>query len=169
MKTTVPVVLLTVLMISITAFEWRHTEVDAKEKIGLQVITALQRSSVHEFTALFPTLSDFHGLMLRNAEMYGVNLNEAAREFEKEFEEILFPEFKNSFERILNEGRSAGIDWRTIRFASVQVAEPADSSFSSAPMTISFTSNGEVYHLKVEKALMIDGEWKLSQHISFEK
>lgn len=169
MKAIIPAILLTVLMISITAFELRHSEVDAKEKIGLQVVTALQRSSVHEFSALFPTLSDFHGLMLRNAELYGTNLTEAAREFEKEFENVLYPEFKRSFQRILEQGRRAGIDWRTIRLVSVEVPEGNDTDFSTAPMTITFSSGEKVYRLKVEKALMIDGEWKLSQYMSLEQ
>jgi len=169
MKTIIPVTLLTALMITITAFELRHSEVDAKEKIGLQVITALQRSSKHEYSALFPTLSDFHGLMLRNAELYGTNLTEAAREFKKEFESVLYPEFRNSFQRILEEGRRAGIDWRTVRFVSVEVPQGIDSEFATAPMTITFTAKKKIYHLKVEKALMIDGEWKLSQYITLEK
>lgn len=169
MKTTIPLILLTVLMVTITAFEMRHSAVDAKEKIGLQVVTALQRTSAHEFSALFPTLADFHALMLRNSELYGVNLTEAAREFEKEFESVLFPEFKNSFERILSEGRRAGIDWRTIRLVSVEVPEGVNAEYASAPMTITFMSKEKAFHLKVEKALMMNGEWKLSQYISLEK
>ena len=169
MKTIIPLILLTAIMISITAFELRHAEVDAKEKIGLQVVTALQRSSGHEFAALFPTLADFHGLMLRNSEMYGVNLTEAAREFEKEFELVLYPEFKSSFERILREGRQAGIDWRSIQFVSVEVGEETPAAFAAVPMTIHFTAGGRAYRLRIEKALMIDGDWKLSQYISLEK
>ena len=168
MKTTISLTLLTITMITVTAFALRHS-VDAKEKIGLQVITALQRSSLHEFSAMFPTVADFHGLMMRNSELYGVNLNEAAREFEKEFAYVLFPEFKKSFERIIHEGKEAGIDWRTAQFVSVEVPEEIESDFAAVPMTINFRAQGKEHRLKIEKALVIDGHWKLSQYISLEK
>jgi hypothetical protein len=168
MKTAIVLTILTVFMTTITAFELRHSEMDAKEKIGVQVIAALQRSSAYEFSALFPTLADFHGLMLKNSELYGKNLTAATREFEKEFGDVLYPKFTGAFQRILEEGRSAGIDWRTIELVSVEVPEDVATDFASVPMTITFAAGKKIYHLKVEKALMFDGEWKLSQYIALE-
>ncbi len=166
MKTSI---LLTVIMVTVTSFGFYYSESDAKETIGLQVITALQRSSVHEFSALFPTVADFHALMVSNAELYGENLGEAAREFEKEFELVLYPQFQRAFETILREGKAAGIDWRTIELVSVEVPDAKKAEFTSGPMTITFDAQGKTHKLQVEKALLINGDWKLSQYMHLEK
>lgn len=165
MKTSI---LLTVIMVTVTSFGFYYSESDAKVTIGQQVITALQRSSAHEFSALFPTIADFNALMLRNAELYGENLSEAAREFEKEFELVLYPQFQRSFESILRQGKAAGIDWRTIELVSVEVPDAKNGEFTSGPMTITFNAQGTTHKLKVEKALLINGDWKLSQHMHLE-
>jgi hypothetical protein len=168
MKTTI-LLTVTAIVITITSFELYHSEIEAKEKMGLQVITALQRSSAHEFSALFPTLADFHELMVRHSELYGTNLAEAGREFEEEFEQVLRPAFKNSFETILAEGTKAGIDWRTAKFVSVEVPENIESEYSVVPMTITFTAQGKEHQLKIEKAFVMNGHWKISQFTTLDK
>lgn len=165
MKTSI---LLTIIMMTIASFELHHSEIEAKEKIGLQVISALQRASADEFQALFPTLSDFHALMQRNSELYGKNFTEAAREFEDEFRRVVYPEFSGSFQRILEEGRRAGIDWRTIQFVAVESAVEPREEFSVVPITIVFQAQGKTHRLHVEKALMINGHWKISQYLRLE-
>jgi hypothetical protein len=168
MKTTI-IATVAIIMIAITSFKLYSSEVASKEEIGLQIITALQHSSVHEYSALFPTLADFHTLMLKNSELYGKNLSQAALDFEKEYEYHLYPAFKESFLRIIREGHLAGVDWRTIQLKSVEVPEMIDSDFAAVPMTITFTSQGKEYRLKIEKALIMNGKWKISHFISLEK
>ena len=168
MKTTI-IVIVSIFMIAITSFKLYSTGVESKEKIGQQVITALQHSSAHEFSALFPTLADFHALMVRNSELYGQNLSEAARAFEKEYEHELYPAFKKSFERIILEGKEAGIDWRTIQLVSVDVPENVEGDFAAVPMTITFNARGKKYYLEIEKVLVINGKWKISHYINLKK
>lgn len=168
MKTTI-IITVPIIMIAITSFKLYSTEVESTEKIGQQIITALKHSSAEEFSALFPTLADFHTLMATNSELYGRNLSEAAREFEKEYEYELYPAFKKSFERIVLEGEQAGIDWKTIQFVSAEVTENVNGDFAAAPMTITFTAQGKEHHLNIEKVLVINGKWKISHYISLDK
>lgn len=167
MKTVILVT--SVIMIALVSFALHKPEIESKEQIGLQVITALQRGSSHEFSALFPTLADFHAVMLRNSELYGKNLEEASREFQKEFEGVLSPAFKNSFETIRRKGVEAGIDWRTVKLVSVDIPEVIRPDFSAVPMTITFSAQGKEHRLNIEKAFVMDGRWKISQHITLDK
>ena len=112
-----------VIMIGIVSFALHTPEIESREKMGLQLLAALQKGSSHEFSALFPTLSDFHGLMLRNSELYGKNLEEASKEFQKEFEEVLSPSFQTSFQLIRKEGIRQGIDWRMAKLVSVETPD----------------------------------------------
>ena len=168
MKTSI-IVTIALIMIATTSFQLYRTEAEPKEKVGLQVITALQHASVHEYSALFPSMADFHALMTKNAELYGKNLSEAAREFEKEYDLELYPAFEESFERILLEGKQKGIDWRTVRLVSVEAPEEIVGDFASVPMTITFTAQGKDYRLNIEKVLVMDGRWKVSHFIHFEE
>ena len=156
-------------MIGLVSFALHSPDIESGEKMGLQVITALQRESPNEFSALFPTLADFHGLMLRNSELYGKNLEEASKEFQKEFETVLSPSFRNSFEAIRKEGIRMGIDWRTAKLVSVEVPENLQYAYSVVPVTIIFQAGKEEYRLKIEKAFVISGRWKISQLMTLEK
>lgn len=168
MKTTI-IVTVALIMIAITSFKLYRSEAESKEKIGLQVISALQHASVHEYSALFPTMADFHVLMITNAELYGKNLSEAALEFEKEYNRDLYPAFQQSFERILEEGKQEGIDWRLVQLVSVDVPEEVKGQFAAVPMTITFTAQGREYRLKIKKMLFMNGKWKVSHYIELEK
>ena len=168
MKETIVLAFLTIVMISITAFEFRVPEIEPEEKIGVRVLGALQQSSPDEFSALFPTLADFHLLMMKNSELYGKNLADAAREFEKEYDHELFPSFSSSFEKIVEEGNRLGIDWKTAKFVSADVQEKPANGFAVVPLSITFESAGKTHHLKIAKALIIDGKWKISQYITLD-
>lgn len=165
---TIVIAFLTTVMVTITAFELYRSDTDATQEIGLKVIAALQRNSAHEFSALFPTLPDFHHVMETHAELYGTSIAEAARDFEREFDHVLHPEFKKSFENILREGRGKGIDWRTAQFVSAAVPEKIAGAFAAVPLTIHFTADGKPHRLTVEKALVINGRWRITQHMRVE-
>ena len=157
-----------VIMIGIVSFALHRPEIESGEKMGLQVITALQRGSSHEFSALFPTLADFHGLMLRNSELYGKNLEEASKEFRKEFESVLSPSFLNAFQKIRQEGIRKGIDWRTAKLVSVEVPDDLQYEYDVVPVTITFKAGEEQYRLQIEKAFIMSGRWKISQFLTLE-
>lgn len=114
-------------------------------------------------------LADFQALMLKNSELYGQNLSEAAREFEKEYDYELYPAFRKSFENIVKEGKEAGIDWRTVQLVSVEVPEKVEGDFAAVPMTIAFNAQRKEHRLKIEKVLVLNGKWKISHYIGFEK
>ena len=163
---TIIIVTIAIIMIAITSFKLYRTEVETKEHFGQQVITALQHSSLYEYSALFPTLADFHTLMVTNSELYGKNLSEAASEFESVYEFELYPAFKESFERIVLEGKQAGIDWRTAELVSVEVPETIEGDFAAVPMTITFKAQGKDHQLKIEKVLLLNGKWRVSHYIT---
>lgn len=168
MKTTI-IVTVALMMIAITSFKLYRSEPESKEKVGLQVITALQHASVSEYSALFPTMADFHALMMTNAELYGKNLSEAALDFEKQYDRELYPAFQRSFERILEEGKQEGIDWRSVQLVSVEVPEEVVGEFAAVPMTITFSAQGREYRLKIGKMLLMNGKWRVSHYIELEK
>lgn len=168
MKTTI-IITVAIIMIAVTSFKSYRSALEPKERIAQQVITALQHLSAEEYSSLFPTLADFHALMVRNSELYGQNLSEAAREFENEYDHELYPAFRKSFETIVKEGKEAGIDWRTIQLVSVEVPQKVEGDFAAVPMTIAFNAQGREHRLKIEKVLVLNGKWKISHYISLEK
>jgi hypothetical protein len=167
MKTTV--VLTLIAMIGMVSLALRKPEIESKEKIGTAVITALQRGSANEFGLLFPTFTDFQGLMLKNAEMYGKNIEEASRDFQTQYETVLSPAFGNCFKRIREEGARAGIDWRSAKLVSVDVPEKVLYEYAVVPMTINFESSGKHYRLVFEKVFVMNGQWKISHHVNIVK
>ncbi len=167
MKTVVA--LTVVVMIGLVSLAMHTPEIESENKIGVQVITALQEGSSEEFSKLFPTLADFHALMLKNSELYGKNLEEASRDFREEFVAVISPSFGNAFERIRGEGEKAGIDWSTARFLSAEVSGDPGYDYAVVPMTIHFSAGGRSHRLKIEKALVMDGRWKISQYIRVEE
>ena len=167
MKTVI--VLASVVMVALVSFALRKPGIESEQKIALQVVTALQRGSAHEFSALFPTLADFHAVMLRNAELYGKNLAEASREFQKEFEGAIEPQFRNAFDEIRMQGVEAGIDWRTAKLVSVEVPKDLRHDYTVVPMTIVFSSSGKQHRLTIEKAFVMNGRWKIGPFIKLEE
>ena len=168
MKQTIVLTFLTVIMISITAFEFTSSEIESKEELGNELISALQRSSEKEFRELFPSLSDFHQLMIRNSELYGKNLQEAALEFQKQYDVELAPAFTDTYAALVKEGNLLGVDWQNAKFVSADTPAKVESDFTVVPLTITFTSGGKEHHLKIEKTLLIDGKWRISQYITLD-
>jgi hypothetical protein len=167
MKTVIALVV--VVMIALVSFAMHKPEIESEETMALQVIAALQRGSSHEYSALFPTVADFHALMMKHSELYGKNIQEAANEFQREFETVLSPAFKDSFQNVRRAGIEAGIDWRSVKLISVEVPENLSYDYSVVPMSITFSAQGAQHKLRIEKALVMNGRWKISQYISLEK
>lgn len=168
MKQPIVLTFLTLVMISITAFEFTRSETESKEEFGNELISVLRRSSEKEFSELFPSLSDFHQLMIRNSELYGKNLQEAAAEFGKQYNLELAPAFADTYAMLLKEGSRIGVDWQNAKFVSADTPAKVESDFTVVPMTVTFTSGGYEHHLKIEKTLLIDGKWRISQYITLD-
>src|SRR5215213_9777874 len=104
MKTTI--ISLSALSIILTAF-MPHTILEKKKSIGTSgqmaehVITAFKKSSSDQYVSLFPSLTDFQGMMKQSSGIYGSYLPEAQREFASRYEDKLIPAVKESFERLI--------------------------------------------------------------------
>ena len=130
-----------------------------------QVITALQHMSSQEYVALFPTLQEFHQMMEKNSLFYGEFLSAAKQEFTTTYESHLITTVKESFDRIIREGNKKGIAWNTIRFERIESSETVKQQFAEAQVAIVFTANEKRYRLSLEKALIMNARWKVSQFI----
>lgn len=164
------IILSTILFLAMTSFTINPSakyqsvaSVYSSEEMAKQVITALQHMSSQEYVALFPTLQEFHQMMEKNSLFYGEFLSEAKEEFATHYESDLIPSVKASFERIIFEGKEKGIAWNSIRFERIEPTELMEQQFAAAPVTIVFTANGKEYKLNLEKALVMQASWKVSQ------
>ena len=135
----------------------------SSKEMAEQVITALQHMSSQEYVALFPTLQEFHQMMEKNSLFYGEFLSAAKQEFTTTYESHLVTAVKESFDRIIREGNKKGIAWNTIRFN--ESSEIVKQQFTEAQVAIVFTSNEKRYRLSLEKTLIMNARWKVSQFI----
>lgn len=134
----------------------------AAERMAQNVVTAFQHRSLQEYTTLFPPVNAFYEIMEKNSAFYGENLEEAKKEFGMQYTRDVLPALNQSFKSIISQGKKAGIEWSTIKLVSVDLGQEG----SGAPATITFSSNGKEYRLKFERALFINGEWKVSQYLT---
>ena len=137
----------------------------SSKEMAEQVITALQHMSSQEYVALFPTLQEFHQMMEKNSPFYGESLSAAKQEFATTYESHLITAVKESFDQVIREGNENGIAWSTIRFERVESSEIMKQQFAEAQVAIVFTSNEKRYRLSLEKALIMNARWKVSQFI----
>jgi hypothetical protein len=158
MKTTL---LLTVIALTMPSFT---TEMTSAEKIGRKTLTALKHASHAEFVMLYPSLTDFYKMMDAEADVYGNTLDDAKNEFALTYARKIIPAMHESFDRIIREGQELGIDWRTTEFVRVEGNEKVQAAFGSATLSIVFLSGGEEHRIIVDKAVIINGQWRVSQH-----
>ncbi|HEY5744849.1 MAG TPA: hypothetical protein VIU12_02125 [Chryseolinea sp.] len=169
MKTTI--ITFAALSLSLTAFVsnpmvTEKTIITAtSEQMAERVVSALRESSAERYTSLFPTLSDFHAVMEESAEIYGSSLQDAQFEFERAYKSNLVPAVKTSFESLLERGKEKGIDWKSIRYVGVELIENTSERFGAVPVTIVFASGGKEYRIKMDRAMVFNGQWKVSQFV----
>jgi hypothetical protein len=164
-KTILALTALSFTFSSFTSAPETRRSITSSEQMAQLVLTALQQSSMTEYATLFPSLAEFQDVMKTNSELYGAYLNEAQREFATNYESHLLPAVKKSFNALVEEGQAKGIDWKSIRLREVTLSEDAPHQFNSLPVTITFTSNGTEHKLLIERALVINGEWRISQFV----
>jgi hypothetical protein len=141
-----------------------ETRFTSAAQLGEKIISALNHQSVTEYTSLFPTLQEFHLLMDHNAPVYGPYLPEAKRDFEQEYRDVIIPAVAKSFEEILKTGTEKGISWSEVKFESADF-DLANKTGLSVPGIVSFSYNGQVHHLRIEKAILLDNNWKVGQYL----
>lgn len=139
----------------------------SSNRMAQKVLESFQHSSRSEYMKLFPTLEDFYELMQEHSGVYGNNLNEAKKEFASTYTEKVVPALNASFDRIVREGEERGISWKAIHYAHVEQDEVSQHAFTTAPVTITFYSEGKEHRLRIEKALMVKGQWRVSQFVKF--
>ena len=169
MKTTV--ITFAALSLSLTAFVSNPMVTEktittaTSEQMAERVVSALRESSSERYAGLFPTVSDFHAVMEESAEIYGSSLQDAQSEFERTYNANLVPAVKASFESLLERGKEKGIDWKSIRYVGIELIENTSERFGAVPVTIVFASAGKEYRIKMDRAMVLNGQWKVSQFL----
>lgn len=164
MKNTAPILLAAALTLTSFSADRFNENLRPAETAARGLITALRQSSEQKFVSLFPTLTDFHRLMDENEAFYGLNLDDAKADFAKTYRDELVPAVRRAYENLMAEGERRGIDWSETNIVSVNIPE-ASTGFSS--MTITFEHGHKSFELLIERSLMIDGKWKVSQYVKF--
>lgn len=140
----------------------QSSSISSSEQLAKGVITALQHESAEEYFALFPTLQEFHQVMDDNADFYAESLSEAKEEFAALYRRELITSVRHSFDRIVRDGRSRGIDWHTVSFERIDNPEQT-KQFAQTTLRIVFTANGKRQTLILKKVLILNSQWKVSQ------
>lgn len=134
----------------------------APETVAYEIIQSMQAASADDYIRLFPSRSDFHEMMDKNASFYGEHLTAAKLEFDEVYTNELLPAVKSSFQKIINEGQQRGIDWRKIRLVHVVVHEDAERT-RTMPLNIIVESNSKRFTICIENAFVWNGQWKVTQ------
>jgi hypothetical protein len=168
MKTAV--LILSAITMTLSSFNTYPTknisnDAEAAQRMGLQVVVALQRQSASEYAALYPTSESLLKLMDRNAAVYGDNLAEAKRDLEAHFQAKVVPSLNRSFYDILEKGKEEGIDWRAVKLSDVKVGEAGEKG---TPIELVLISNGTTFTIRYERTLTIDGQLKVSPFVSMD-
>lgn len=165
------IVTLATLSLFLTAFTPNTMVTEKKKKITTSeqmaehIVSALQHSSAKEYSTMFPSLEDFNDMMKESSEIYGTYLADAQREFANNYEHKLIPTVEHAFDLLIEEGRSKGIEWNNIRYIGTEQRDQPQHKFSPVPVTIVFSSNGVEHKIYIERALVINGQWRVSQFI----
>ena len=141
---------------------------NSPEQMAKKVVAALQHMSPQEYIALFPRLEEFHHMMDKNFHFYGESLSAAKEEFAFTYRNDLIPAVKESFNRIIREGKENGILWNTIQLERIGSSEMTEQRFAQDNVTIDFIANGKKHTVILEKALLMNAEWKVSQYIKLD-
>ncbi|MEI9920644.1 MAG: hypothetical protein WDO14_17910 [Bacteroidota bacterium] len=164
MKNVTPLVLAATLTLSSFSADRTIDNLRPAEVTARGIVSALRQSSEAKFVALFPTLAEFHRQMDNNESFYGLNLDAAKKDFAKTYSMELLPAVRRAYATLVDEAEKRNIDWSDVTVVSVELPE-ATTGFST--MKITFGQDGKKFDLLIERSLMIDGKWKVSQYVKF--
>jgi hypothetical protein len=156
------VMMVSAVFISVAAHKPEEPK-KASEQLAHQVIFALRLSSSSDFINLMPTLEEFKQIMKSNEVVYGAYLTEAQEDFSINYETIILPAVKESFTALTEEGSRRGINWREITLVRVESEE--NQFLDAATISIVIASEGREFKIVMERALLINGQWKVSQFV----
>jgi hypothetical protein len=164
MKSIIPIVIATALTLTAFSNESLNENLRPAEATARGLVTALRQSSEERFVSMFPKLAEFHEMMDANEAFYGLNLEAAKEDFAKTYTNELMPAVRRAFANLIAEGEKRGIKWSYVNVVSVDIPE-ASTGFAS--ITVTFEQDGKPFDLIIERSLMIDGKWKVSQYVKF--
>lgn len=165
MKHLTPVVLAAGLTLSSFSTDRVNDNLRPAEATARGLITALRQESEERFVVMFPRLSEFHAMMDRNEAFYGLNIEAAKEDFTKTYNDELMPAVRRAYANLVEESEQRGIDWSEVVVESVNIPEES-TGFSSIEIT--FDQDGRKFSLLIERSLMIEGKWKVSQYVRFQ-
>ncbi len=168
MKTSVAIVSILALTFSAIGLSSMadRAKLNARQQFGLTLMEALHQMSSEKYLSLLPSASDFHVIMKDNAAFYGDHLSEAQKEFSENYETKVLPAAKKSFERLLQEGIALGVDWKEATLFSITADESNAKDWGIAPVTVTVSSKGQQYKIRIDKAMLVGNQWKASQFIT---
>ena len=164
----------TLLIVTMTASSLTISQATAKrllfnpssEDAAQKILAALQATSSEEYVALYPTLEEFHQMMINNAHVYGEYLNDAKRDFADNYVADQLPELRESFDELINKGIQIGIEWKSIQYLGIELDQQETPDLKPVPFTVVFLSNGKRYRLCIEKAFVLNGQWRVSSELA---
>jgi len=166
MKTILILTLITMTFISFTPTKVENRiNHKASQDLASQVVNALQQTSSNAYADLAPSIEDFKMIMMENADVYGDHLTEAQESFATDYLEKTMPAMKKSFDALINNGKSRGIDWSEIKLVSWETFDLVEAPLATAPFVIAIASGGTIFRIEIEKALYINGRWRVSQYV----
>ncbi len=164
-----PFILITMITMSLLSFT--PTKVEnrinhkASQDLAIQVVTALQQTSSGAYADLAPSIEDFKMIMTENADAYGDHLTEAQESFAADYLKNTMPAVKKSFDALIENGKSRGIDWSKVKLLSWETFDLVEAPFISAPFVIAIESGETIFRVEIEKALYINCRWSVSQYV----
>ena len=156
--------ILTLFSMLSTGFQNNVSFTNAPEETGSSVISALKKNSIEEYSALLPTLAEFHQIMDANDRLYGGFLSEAKNEFAIRYEQEIMPSVKAAFKSVIAEGSKRGINWQNVEFVRVKSGGTPGHE-NPVQLDIVFSERGKEYTLRIENAFIWQGQWRVTQFI----
>ncbi|HET6542831.1 MAG TPA: hypothetical protein VFG46_20230 [Chryseolinea sp.] len=156
--------ILTLFSMLSTGFQNNVSLTNAPEETGSSVISALKKNSIEEYSALLPTLAEFHQIMDANDRLYGGFLSEAKSEFAIRYEQEIMPSVKAAFKSVIAEGNKRGINWQNVEFARVKNSGTPGQE-NPVQLDIVFSERGKEYTLRIQNAFIWQGQWRVTQFI----
>lgn len=139
--------------------EMVSADVDAAaQRLAEKLISTLQRDNA-DYLTLCATSEMFTDLMANSAELYGGHVTEAKRDFVMRYENNVLPAIRDMVRSIRDDGKRKGIDWKNVKISKVSLNEE-----NGYHLTLQLDSNGTAFRIVLEKILLFDGEFKITQY-----
>ncbi len=138
---------------------------NSAEQLGKGVISALQQHSEERYLETGLSSDDFQTFMEMEAVLYKINPEAYKKETEQNYKSYFLPELQKSFEAINQQSRKLNINWEAAEFKGVEIMEDVntENKVTIVPMEIHFSYQDKDCVILIEKAIVIEGKWTISQ------